>query len=814
LSGRVVLHAPLAGWLCGLEEVPDEVFAGGMMGDGIAIDPLEGELVAPCNGTVAAMAPTAHAVTVRAANGAEILLHIGVDTVGLAGTGFTAHVAAGQTVRLGDRLISFDLDAVALAAKSVVTPILVTGEGFTWTASAQGRVVAGAPIGSVEGGSIEAPASGGEAVREVLVTLASGIHARPAARIAARVKEMGADVRLRSARGEANARSPVSVMALDIRSGDAVTLVGAAAAVAAVAHLIEVELPAHEPAQAVARAAPAEQDGPEIGGVCAVPGVAIGPAFQLSAQEQPVPEKGAGAEVERAALESALAQVRAGMASAVERRGATAASIAAAHLELSRDEAILAAADAGIGEGQSAAFAWRAATRRLAESLSATGNPLLAERVGDLRDVERQVVAALTGAEAFSADSVPEGAIVVAADILPSEASKLAGRVAGFCTAGGGPTSHMAIIAAASGIPTLVAAGDRVTGIADGTMLLLDASVGRLTVDPPEADLAAARSRLHASAASHAADAAAALEAGRTADGTRVHVFANVGSVAEAAAAVRAGAEGCGLLRTEFLFLGRDTAPTEEEQRLVYQGIADALEGRPLIVRTLDVGGDKPLPYLPIPPEDNPALGLRGVRTTLWRPEILDEQLRAILAVAPAGRCRIMVPMVASVSELMAVRARLEALGGTAELGVMIETPAAALLADRLAAYADFFSVGTNDLSQYALAMDRGNPMVAGEVDAFHPAVLRLIAAAAQAAERHNRPIGACGGLASIPAGAALLVGLGVHELSVAPAAIAGVKAALRRVTLERCREAAARALDLDSPREVRALFETIGTAE
>ncbi|TMJ12680.1 MAG: hypothetical protein E6G94_13175, partial [Alphaproteobacteria bacterium] len=282
LSGRVVLHAPLSGWLCGLEEVPDEVFAGGMMGDGIAIDPLDGELVAPCDGVVAVIAPTAHAVTVRAPNGAEILLHIGVDTVGL--EGFTAHVTAGQKVRLGDRLISFDLDAVALAAKSVVTPILVTGEGFTWTGSARGRVAAGAPIGSVEGASVEAAKAEGDAVREVRVALASGIHARPAARIAAKAKELGGDVRLRSARGEANARSPVSVMALDIRNGDTITVTGDAATVAAVAHLIEAELPAHEPAPAhsVSRAAPVDEDGLELRGVCAVPGLAVGPAFQLS----------------------------------------------------------------------------------------------------------------------------------------------------------------------------------------------------------------------------------------------------------------------------------------------------------------------------------------------------------------------------------------------------------------------------------------------------------------------------------------------------------------------------------------------------
>ncbi len=260
-------------------------------------------------------------------------------------------------------------------------------------------------------------------------------------------------------------------------------------------------------------------------------------------------------------------------------------------------------------------------------------------------------------------------------------------------------------------------------------------------------------------------------------------MFANLGAGAdEAHAAVRAGAEGCGLLRTEFLFLDRETPPTEDEQLVAYQGIADALEGRPFIIRTFDIGGDKPVPYLPFPPEENPALGLRGIRAGLWRADLLRTQLAAILRIKPAGQARVMLPMIASLSELRAVRAMLESLQREHDvatgmaLGIMVETPASALLADQFAKEADFISVGTNDLTQYVLAMDRQNAQLAAQIDAFHPAVLRLIAQAAKGAHANGKPAGMCGGLAADPLAAALLIGMGIDELSVPPSAIPGLE--------------------------------------
>ena len=294
------------------------------------------------------------------------------------------------------------------------------------------------------------------------------------------------------------------------------------------------------------------------------------------------------------------------------------------------------------------------------------------------------------------------------------------------------------------------------------------------------------------------------------ADGSRIEVFANLGSLADAQGALAAGAEGCGLLRTEFLFLDRETAPGEDEQAAQYRAIAEALEGRPLIVRLLDVGGDKSAAYLPIAIEENPALGVRGVRVLLRRPQLLGAQLRAILRGAPGAK--IMAPMVASLAELRAVRAALDearrdvAFEGRVDLGVMIETPAAAMIADQLAGEADFLSVGTNDLTQYTLAMDRGNPELAAEVDALHPAVLRLIAMAVEGGRKHALWTGVCGGLAGDLTAAPILIGLGVTELSMPGAAIAEVKSMIRTLAPGACRRLAEEALAQHSPQAVRAL--------
>jgi len=840
---NLVLTSPLNGWIAPLDETPDAVFAERMLGDGLAIDPFGSTLHAPCDAVVATVHRARHAVTLRAANGAEILMHVGLETVALNGEGFSVFVKEGQSVKAGDKLLGFDIDLLAQKARSLITPVVITNlDVFEIVRRDQDRELSVgeflmelAPIG---GTAAAGQVSKGEVAREVIVPLVHGVHARPAARIAETARKFVAEVALVAVNRRASAKSPIAVMSLAIRHGDTIQVVAsgidAEAAILAVAELIGGGMgeggsaPAQSaaPIMVEAPAAPAElpRDG-MLKGVLAAPGLAIGKAVRLAAADIVVREQGEGLAHEEAALAAALDAVRARIEKNAAQESAHGGdkarkAILGAHLAFLDDPELAAGARRLIGEGKSAGFAWRQAVGGYVEALRGLGDRRLAERVDDLVDLERQVLRALLVLEGAGEEDegavLPPGSILLADELLPSQLMGVdPAAVAGFATARGGPTSHVAILAAAMGIPAMVALGGALLKVKDGATLILDADGGTLRVAPDAPALEAAQTALAQRQERRAAAKAAAHEVCVTQDGVRIEVFANTGSVSDALAAVANGAEGCGLLRTEFLFLDRDTPPDEDEQARQYRAIADALEGRPLIIRTLDVGGDKAAPYLPIPAEENPALGLRGVRVSLWRPHLLKTQLRAILRVQPFGQCKIMVPMIASLDELRAVRAVLEEarreLGVTdkVELGVMIETPAAAVTADLLAAEADFLSIGTNDLTQYVLAMDRGNPELAARIDALHPAVLRMIDQTCQGAAKHHRWVGVCGGLASDVAATPILLGLGVTELSTTAAIAPEVKARVRGLSLEACRDLARQALNQTSPEAVRALVKS-----
>jgi phosphoenolpyruvate-protein phosphotransferase len=824
---RLTLLSPLPGWVSPLDEVPDAVFAGGMIGDGVAIDPTGAQLVAPCAATVLSVHAGRHAVTLRTDDGADVLIHLGIDTVALGGAGFTVRVAAGQRVAAGDPLVDLDLDPLLAAATSMVTPVLVTDtDAFEVVERHPGGAVAiGEPLlviarrGAADAADDAAQEAG--IARDVVVPLAHGLHARPAARIAEAVRGLDARVTIAKGAAQASATGVTALLALDVRLGDTVTLRAsgpdAADAIERLTTLIEGGMGEAAPAAPVAAAAvaavpvaeplPPLPDG-TLRGVAAAPGLAIGTARWLAARDRAVERDGAGADAERARLDAALAQAR----GALDAATGPAAAIMAAHRALLDDPDLIEAAQRQIAAGRSAGHAWRHALRAQAKALRATGNPRLAERADDLLDVERRVLAVLAGeSDAPAAPAYPAGTILLADDLLPSDVAGLGdGAVVGLCSTRGGPTSHVAILAAGLGIPALVAIGGPLAEVAEGATLILDADAATLAVDPAPAALVAARARADAVAQRRAAVRAAAAEAAHTRDGVRIEAFANLGSIADAQAAVAAGAEGCGLLRTEFLFLDRATPPDADEQAALYRAVADTLDGRPVIVRLLDIGGDKPAPWLPLPAEENPALGVRGIRVGLRHRDVLDTQLRAILSAGAA--CRIMLPMVASVAELTEVRGAVERLRAdmgvahAVQVGVMVETPAAALTADLLARHADFLSIGTNDLTQYTLAMDRGNDGVAGGVDGLHPAVLRLIGETCRGAARHGRWTGVCGGLASDPLAVPILIGLGVTELSATPALVPEVKAAIRAATLADCRDLAARAVAADSAGAVRDL--------
>jgi multiphosphoryl transfer protein len=390
-------------------------------------------------------------------------------------------------------------------------------------------------------------------------------------------------------------------------------------------------------------------------------------------------------------------------------------------------------------------------------------------------------------------------------------------------TAGGGPTSHASIIARSLGIPAVAGAGPAVLAVTEGTTLLVDGDSGTVVVDPDAAALTRHEARAAEDRRAAEAAAARAHEPARTRDGHHVEVAANAGAPGDMEAAVAAGADGVGLLRTEFLFLGRRTAPDEDEQRRVYRDAVAALGGRRLVLRTLDAGADKPLAYLAMPPEENPFLGVRGLRLSLARPELLRTQLRAALAAAADGPVSIMFPMVSELRELHEARgildeargdlARAGVAAGAVEVGAMVEVPSLALLAGGVAAEVDFLSVGTNDLTQYTMAAERGNGALARLADPVHPAVLRLIAAVCDAAAPHGCRVAVCGEAGSDPVAVPLLVGLGVDELSVAPPRVALVKQWVRALEREAAAELARLALAAPDADAVRRLVAVSGGA-
>ncbi|MDG4606597.1 MAG: phosphoenolpyruvate--protein phosphotransferase, partial [Candidatus Contendobacter sp.] len=346
----------------------------------------------------------------------------------------------------------------------------------------------------------------------------------------------------------------------------------------------------------------------------------------------------------------------------------------------------------------------------------------------------------------------------------------------------------------------------------NGTPVILDGGKGTLRLNPTPEEVARIRRTQERQADRRTVELAAAHQPAITLDGHRVEVVGNIGGLADAEQVSALGGEGVGLLRSEFLFMERATAPNEDEQFEAYKAIAEALgPDRPLIIRTLDVGGDKPLSYLPIPKEDNPFLGERGLRVGLDRPEILRTQLRAILRAAAFGKVLIMFPMVGLLSELRDAKAILEEerqqLGvGPIPTGIMVEIPAAAVMAAQFAREADFFSIGTNDLTQYTLAMDRGHPKLAPKVDGLNPSVLRLIAWTVQAAHAEGKWVGVCGGIASDPQAVPLLIGMGVDELSASLPTIPSIKAQIRSLRLSECRQQAQTALTLETAADARAL--------
>ena len=640
--------------------------------------------------------------------------------------------------------------------------------------------------------------------RLVTIRVKDGLHARPATQFAKLAKTFVADVEVRrEGRPPAKAQSVVKLMLLGLKEGEEVAV--AAAGVDAPAALdalccflgtpeAGVEAPKAEPASGSLPLAPPDEPSRRAG-IPASEGAAIGPAFAFFPEELRAPDRAIPPEAvedEVAGMRAALDATTANLVANKLRPGVGPedALIIDALIEVARDAAFVDAVETGIRAGRDAITAVLAAGTALSAAFERVEDDYIRARAEDVRGVTRALALSLLGHADADLGTVPPGSILVADEVSAWDFMKVPqGTLAGIVCTQGAATSHLAIMARTQGVPAVLGWRAGREALRAARSVALDGHTGDVWVDPDATTAAAVQARVAQDR--QARDALAYLRDVEpvTRGGRRIEVAANLGSLKEIAAALAAGAMGVGLFRTELLFMERKALPTEDEQAVVYAELARAFAPHSVVVRTLDIGGDKPVAGIVFPHEDNPFLGWRGVRMCLDRPDVFKPQLRALLRAASQGNVKVMVPMITTVDEVLRVkrlvaecRAELDCEGvsaGEFDLGVMVETPAAALLAAELARHVAFFSIGTNDLTQYVMAADRLNPRVADLNRADHPAVLRAVELICAAAREAGIWVGVCGEAAARPDLIATFLGFGVSELSMSPASISRAKAAV-----------------------------------
>lgn len=650
----------------------------------------------------------------------------------------------------------------------------------------------------------------------------TGLHARPASALSEAAKRFASSIRARHGPREADVKRLISLLALGVKRGGEIRVSIEGPDEEEACRELETLVangwdrdPGEEllPSSALHPRPAASSSSRLLRGVPAAAGVAVGRTHRplspptLAEETTPDPERERRRLAE--ALEAARGQIAALSADARRRAGSREAAIFELRLGFLDDPEILGAVHAGIDSGRSAAAACKTTWEREASTLDGLADPLLASRAADVRDTGDQVLRLLL--ETTQTACSPETPVILVTDELnPSDFARVerAGLL-GIAAARGTATSHGAILARAFGVPAVTGLGEALADLPTGVEVVLDGDAGTLLVEPRPAEVEGARERLRSVRVFTKVQRGLGPTA--TSDGHLVEVLANVGGPAEVLAALDQGAAGVGLLRTEFLFASSPQPPTEEEQLAVYREMAVALRGRPLTVRTLDAGGDKPLPYLPVPSAGTPSLGLRGLRLSLMRPEILRTQLRAILRARDSGPVKVMFPMVSTLDEWRSARTLLEEARAECglpaiEAGIMVEVPSCALLAEAFAPEVDFFSIGTNDLTQYTLAADRNEASLRAVADGLHPAVLRLVHQTVSSGHAAGKPVTVCGELAADAQAVPILVGIGVDALSVSPSAIPAVASQLRQLTLPSARQLAERALACKTAADVRKL--------
>lgn len=704
---------------------------------------------------------------------------------------------------------------VQASAGATVPQILAEARGAL--ALKTGHLAAPIPLITL---STEMPAQTGETIQLTIQTK-HGLHARPAAQLVLTANRFQAQIELRRGQKRANAKSINQVATLGAQYGDVIQVTAAGAdatpALSALKQLAETNFGEKEgdlPPLPIRSETPLSQlpTAKSAKGVPASPGIALAPAWHY----RPVtpsftPYTIQDVPAEWARLQAALQHAQQELSQLQTTLPPPEAQIFLAHQLILQDPTLQTDLQQRLtNQALCAEAIWSQTISQLAQQYAQLDDPYLQARAGDVGDLEQRVLRHLLGVQ-MPQLTFSEPVILCAVELTPSDTAQLDPTyIQGLCCQHGTTNSHSAILARALGIPAIVGLGPILADVPTTQLIGMDGNSGQLWVDPTETE----RAQLQQKRANWLTQQRQAKQASQllahTADGKRIEISANIGGLHDARLALAYGAEGIGLFRTEFLFFNRQTPPTEEEQLAIYRQVAEQFSPRPLIVRTLDIGGDKPLPYLDLGKEENPFLGWRGIRFCLATPHIFKPQLRAILQASAGNSLRLMFPMISTLGELRAAKvaiaetqAELQAEGlpfnPKMGIGIMIEVPAAVLIADQLAQEVDFFSIGTNDLTQYTMAADRGNPKVAALINPFQPAVLRMIQQTVEAGHRAGIWVGLCGELAGNPQAIPLLIGLGLDELSMNAPAIPTAKALLRQYTLAQTQKIAKTALSLET---------------
>jgi phosphoenolpyruvate-protein phosphotransferase len=822
MSQIINVYAPLIGIALNIESVPDPVFANIMVGDGMAIDPLDNKIYAPFDGVIKNIPQTKHAMTIGHELGFEVLVHIGIETVELNGVGFKILVNEGDKVEVGQIIGEFDMDYVSKTAKSLISPVIFPDLNVTTFSIVKLPVkttTLSKPILQIKLNDSQTnetvTTSKVSQIRSEAITVKTlhGIHARPAAKLANLAKTFSSDVWIEKDNKKVNMKSISSIMKLAIVCNDEIYITAENIKIInqvidMINNLVDNEIVRTE--QKIKTDKDVVDN--KFYGVIASAGVITGKIMQRKEIKFDIIETSNNPRLEEeqffAAIKIVVKDVQYNL-SQINSNDTEYKDILTSHLFILNDPQIIDDTLKFIKNNYTAAYAFNQVIINNCNELLNSNIPYLMERQNDLKDIRNRVLLELDGAKQHVLQ-LDQPTILIADELTTSDLTKMDKNIVGLVSVTGGTTSHVAILAKVKGIPLLVNVNSKIISVRLEIEVVLDCNNGYIDINPDVATIEAIKKQINEVKLKREENFLTATQISTTKDNVEINCFANITKADEASKIIENGGKGIGLFRTEFIYFDRIKQPSVEEQIEIYNSIAQNLQGLPFTVRTLDAGGEKVVEYINLPFETNPELGVRGVRLSLLNKHLLIEQLTALLKLN-VDNLRIMIPMISTLEEYYEVQEIFKQLkielnnNKKIELGIMVEVPSVVLMAEKFAEVVDFFSIGTNDLSQYTLAIDRQNPLLASKIDHLHPSIVNSVNLIVAGAKKYNKAVSVCGIMASEKLAIVILIGLGVKNLSMPINIIAENKAFIRQLSYADCVQSAEDCLKMSTTAEIRA---------